>query len=136
MLFAACAHRTDLSQPSASGSGYVATKVCGFNVDGKRNEVRYRMELIVLRRLPRGSVVQVTFDNPLDPGAPLVSERVMAGDEREVQLLSPPVKGIREKQYEIVVRVYSSPDRKVLLGTHTQPCEAPFNQRELGPEYR
>jgi hypothetical protein len=136
ILFAACAHRTDTAKPDVSGDAYVATKVCGFDLDGRRNEVRYRIELIVRRPLPRGSIVEVAFENPLDPATPLLSERVMAGEERDLQLVSPPVKGIREKPYEIIVRMYSSADRKVLLGTHTQLCEAPFSQRELGPEYR
>jgi hypothetical protein len=134
-LLGACAHRTGTSQSNASSGGYLATKLCGFNLDGKRSEVRYRIELGVLRPLPRGSLVEVAFENPLDPTAPLMTSHVMAGDERDAQFVSPPVKGIRERPYEILVRVYSSADKAALVSTHKTLCESPFNQRELGPEY-
>lgn len=122
--------------PVSADAPYVVTKLCGFNLDGNTKEVRMSIDLAVKRPLPGGALVEIAFENPLEASRPIVVGRIVKGDERELHILSTPVKGIREKTYEMVVRVYAAQDRRALLMTHTESCRAPFSQTDFGAEYR
>jgi hypothetical protein len=127
-------------RPAPAGSSatgpYLATRFCGFNFDGRTKEARLTIDLSVLRALPSGALVETTFDNPLEPEKPLTSSYRAQGTERELRLLSPPVKGIEPREYGITVRVYPSPEKTTLLATHHETCRSPVSQREFGTEYQ
>jgi hypothetical protein len=115
---------------------YVTTSVCGIDLDGKASEARLRIDLIVIRPLPPNGLVEAQFENPSDAKSPLVTSRTVTGKEKALRLISPPVTGIRVKAYEVVVRIYSSQDKRELLGTHAQSCQSPVDLRDLGPQFR
>ena len=133
---AGCARVAGLRAPASPRGDYVTTRVCGIDLDGKTNEARLRIELIVTRPLPPDGLVEALFENPSDAKSPLVTSRAVTGKERSLRLTSPPVRGIRVKSYEVVVRIYSSPDKRELLGTHAQSCQSPVDLRDLGPQFR
>jgi hypothetical protein len=129
--FAACATRAP--EP---GSPYVATKFCGFVFDGRTSEARFSIDLIVVRPLPAGAVVEATFENPLERNEPIVVARGVKGSERELRIVSTSVKGITQREYAMVARLYRSADRRELLASHSESCRAPFGQGDFGIEYR
>lgn len=133
---AGCGRGARGTGPGAPDTPYVVTKFCGFNLDGRTKEVRMTIDLVAKRTLPPGVLVEVSFDNPLEAGKPIVVARVMKGGEKEVRVVSTPVKGIREQPYDMVVRVYAAADKRALLTTHTESCRAPFSQSDFGSEYR
>ncbi len=119
------------SSPSANTS-YFSTRVCGVHVDSKSREARLRIDLVVTKSLPRGGFVEVEFENPAERNVPLTASRSVTGTERTLQLLSPPLTTLRARSYETVARVYASPDKKQVLGIHTQMCESLVDQHRLG----
>lgn len=131
-----CAGVAGMLSPASRGGQYVTTKVCGVDLDGKASEARLRIELIVTRPLPPNALVEAQFENPSDPKSPVVTSRTVTGREKGLRLVSPPVKGIRVKSYDVLVRIYSSQDKSELLGTHAQSCPSPLDLRDLGPQFR
>lgn len=115
---------------------YLAARMCAFQVDGKTREARLRVELTVARTLPPGGVVEMRFENPATPGTPLTATHMVKGTEKVLALISPPLPDIRVRSYETVAVLYSAADRKTVLDTHVQRCHSPFDQRDLGPQFR
>jgi len=133
---AGCGLGARATGPASADTAYVATKFCGFNLDGRTKEVRMTIDLVAKRPLPPGTLVEVSFDNPLEAGKPIVVGHVVKGREEELRIVSTPVKGIREQPYDMVVRVYAAADKRALLTAHTESCRAPFSQSDFGAEYR
>jgi hypothetical protein len=132
-LLAGCAR---FPRAPAPGSPYLATKFCGFVFDGRTKEARFTIDLVVQRPLPGGALVEATFENPLERDQPIVVTREVKGNERELRIVSTPVKGITQREYAMAVRIYPTRDKTTLLATHTESCRAPFGQGDVGVEYR
>jgi hypothetical protein len=133
LALGACGMRLPfVSSTAGAKTSYFATKVCGVYVDGKSSEARLRIELTVTRSLPRNAFIEVEFENPADRKVPLLASRSVTGSERTLQMLSPPLTTVRARAYETVTRVYASPDKKQVLGIHTQMCESLIDQHRLG----
>jgi hypothetical protein len=115
-----------------AGAPYVSTKFCGFELDGRTREVRFAMDLVVHRRVPAGALLEVEFENPLDERTPVVVTRELAGNERELRILSTPVRGIARREYRMVARLYPSRARGELLATHVERCAVPFADTDVG----
>ena len=126
--------RFSFSRAPASGPWF-STRLCGIVVDNKAKVASVRLQLEVLRPLPRGALIETEFLNPLDRSTLAVS-RVSTGSERSIELVSPPFDQVRAVGYETVTRVYASSDRKKTLGTHKYVCESLVDDRELGPQFR
>lgn len=114
-----------------TSGGYLSTQVCGVYVDGKTGETRLRIELVPTSRLPRNALIEVEFENPAAGRAPLVSNRVVAGDERTIVVFSPPLANVCARGYEVVARIYSAADKKQVLGILTHVCPSLVDHREL-----
>lgn len=134
LVLGACGLRVPFlsSSTSAPNASYFSTKVCGVIVDAKSGEARLRIELVVTKSLPRNGFVEIEFENPTDRNVPLTASRSVTGAERALQLLSPPLTALRARAYETITRVYASPDKKQVLGIHTQMCDSLVDQRRLG----
>ena len=126
--------RFNFSRAPASGPWF-ATRLCGIAVDNKAKVARLRLQLDVLRPLPRGALVETEFVNPLDRSV-LAVNRAATGNERIIELVSPPFDQVRPLGYETVTRVYASNDRRKTLGTYKYVCESLVDDRELGPQFR
>src|SRR5687768_5370218 len=115
----------------SSSEGLLSTRVCGVYIDGKTRTAHLRIELVPAARLPRNALVEVEFKNPAEGKAPLVTSRVYDGDERSLVVFSPPLTGVRPRNYEVVARIYACSEKKQVLGAHTQICQSLVDQREL-----
>lgn len=126
--------RFSFSRAPASGPWF-STRLCGIVVDNKAKVASVRLQLEVLRPLPRGALIETEFLNPRDRSTLAVS-RVATGKERSIELVSPPFDQVRAVGYETVTRVYASGDRRKTLATHKYVCESLVDERELGPQFR
>lgn len=120
---------------STTGGPFFETKLCGVLLDGKSKTGRLRIELAVIRALPRNAVVETDFQNPLEKSV-LTARRVVTGNERTLEMISPPFAELRAGRYETITRVFASADSKQVLGLHTYVCESLVDARELGPGFR
>lgn len=126
--------RFSFSRAPASGPWF-STKLCGIVVDNKAKVASLRLQLEVLRPLPRGALIETEFVNPLDRSV-LAVNRAATGSERIIELVSPPFDQVRAVGYETLTRVYASNDRRKTLGTYKYVCESLVDDRELGPQFR
>ena len=115
----------------AGAEGLVSTRVCGVYMDGKTHTAHLRIELVPASGLPRNALVEVEFENPAEGKPPLVASRVYTGNERTLVIFSPPVSGVRPRNYEVVARIYASAEKRQVLGSHNQICQSLVDQREL-----
>lgn len=123
-----------VSVPEGDGT-FFKTRLCGVSLDNRTREARLKLELEVIRTLPRNAFVETEFQNPLERSVMTVS-RSVTGKERTLEMLSPPFAEVRSRRYETVTRVYAAADRKQVLGVHTYACESLVDLRELGPGFR
>jgi hypothetical protein len=128
--------RSGFFRSGAPAGPYFSTRLCGVDLDGKTKDVHLRIELAVAKTLPPGGFVEVEFENPADRSVPLVVSRTVSGKERSLLFVSPAVRGVRPRGYEIVTRVYASAEKRQVLGLQTQVCQSLVDQRELGPQFR
>lgn len=126
--------RFSFSRAPASGPWF-STKLCGIVLDNKAKVAKLRLQLDSLRPLPRGALIETEFLNPVDRSV-LTASRVATGNERTIELVSPPFQQVRALGYETVTRVYASSEKKKTLGTHSYVCESLVDERELGPQFR
>lgn len=126
--------RLSFFRAPASGPWF-STQLCGVALDNKAKVATLRLRLAVVRPLPRGALVETEFRNPADRSVLTVS-RSATGNERTLELVSPPFARVRALGYETVTRVYAPADRKKVLGTHSYVCESLVDDRELGPQFR
>lgn len=126
--------RFNFSRAPASGPWF-STKLCGIALDNKAKVASLRLQLEILRPLPRGALIETEFRNPVDRSV-LAVRRTATGNERMIELVSPPFDQVRPLGYETVTRVYALSDRKKVLGTHKYMCESLVDDRELGPQFR
>ena len=122
--------------PASAQAARVTTRFCGFVLDGRTKQARFTLDLAIDPPFPPGTTLEVTFENPLAREKPVVVTRELAANERELRVVSTPVKGIARREYAMLVRVYASPDKSLLLATHTESCRAPFDQGDFGVEFR
>lgn len=113
------------------GAPQVTTKLCGVQIDAKTRETRLQIVLSV-SRAPREALIEVEFENPANPKAPLVTRR-LTGDERTIEVLSPPIAKLQPRTYDVTARLYATAEKKQLIATHTQRCEALANERDVLP---
>jgi hypothetical protein len=126
--------RFSLPRGAASGPWF-STRICGVQVDNKAKLARLHIQLDVVKPLPHGALVETEFRNPADRSV-LAASRTATGDERSIEITSPPFDQVRARNYQTVTRVYASADRKQVLGTHDYVCESLVDQRELGPQFQ
>jgi hypothetical protein len=117
---------------SFGGTAQIATKLCGVRIDNKAGETHLQIVLAV-SKLPRNGLLEVDFENPGNEKAPLVVTRRLSGNERTIEVLSPAVPKLQPRSYMVTTRVYATPDRKQLVATHVQRCEALANERDVLP---
>lgn len=122
--------------PPGGDPPYVSMRLCGAAFDGRAKEARLSIDLDVMRPLPPASVIEVSFDSPLDSARPLTGTRTVAGSERALRVLSQPVKGLDAREYGMVVRLYRAGDRTAPFATYALRCSVPVAYGDVGVEYR
>ncbi len=75
------------------------------------------------------------YENPSNPDAPIVQERPLTAEDREtVVLLSPPVKGVKPRMYEIAIHVYADASKTTKISEHHQMCQSVFDTDKIHTE--
>lgn len=109
---------------STSGGGFQATLE-----NGVLTPMSYGAVFLVKKELPEDGYMVVSFENPANRQDPFIEEgSVQEMREQYAQrfknvfvLNSPPITGVRKHtQYEIVISVFTGPDRQTLLTRHQQ----------------
>lgn len=116
---------------AGSGGDYFKTRLCGVAIDNRSREARLKLELAVARTLPRQALVETEFQDHVEKTTMSVS-RTVTGNERALEILSPPFANVRAGRYETVTRVYAAADKRQVIGVHAHTCESLIDQRELG----
>jgi hypothetical protein len=116
---------------SGAGSPYFATKLCGVQIDGKTRTIHLRLVLTALRPLPANATLEVEFQNPADEAKTLNVTRRLTGDERTIEVLSPPLTSVRPRSYQVAARVYATAAGTGLIAVHTLSCESLVDDRDL-----
>jgi hypothetical protein len=89
--------------------------------------------MLSVSKLPRNGLLEVEFENRADEKKPLVVTRALSGDERTIDVLSPPVTKLQPRSYGVTARVYAAADRRQLLATHTEHCESLVDEHDVLP---
>jgi hypothetical protein len=118
---------------SRDSSPYLATKLCGVHIDGKTKTAHFRVVLTALKPLPANSTLEVEFQNPADDATTLTVTRRLTGNERTIEVLSPPLKALRPASYRVAARMYAIANGTQVIATHTLTCESLVDTRDLLP---
>jgi uncharacterized protein DUF4124 len=119
--------------PQNVASEYLTTTGSGVLIDFKGSRPRFSFNLILQARneIPVGTYLMAHFENPANPGAPMVvTEQIkLAKGVKETGLVlrTPEFDMIRCKNYEVLVNVYRSESSRQLLGTHRQLIQSRYD---------
>ena len=79
--------------------------------------------------------MEVIYENPEDPSNPITQERELTEEDREtIVLLSPTVKGVKPRMYEIAIHVYKDRSKAEKVGEHHQMCQSVFDTDKIRTE--
>ncbi len=82
-------------------------------------EIRYRLRLSPAQPIEQPMILRVTYENPENPGRPLVQRIDVRAGSPSIQFESPPVWGLRPGEiYEVVIEAFDAAGNR--LGTHRQ----------------
>lgn len=99
---------------SAASSEFLETSGGGFLL--KSGKPMYAMTYTAIKQIPSGVVLRVSFENPEEPNAPLVTE-VMPGGER-ILVRSKPLNAIKNrKNYKVIVELVKDTQ---IISSHVQ----------------
>ena len=114
--------------PENVSSRYLATKSTGITtVNWKKRIAQYTIMLSAKPDLPFGAYLEAHFDNPADPGTPLVVRKLRQGGQQEIFIMSPEFKGLKCWNYGAVIYVYRGSNKSQLLGVHQQTIQSRIN---------
>jgi tetratricopeptide (TPR) repeat protein len=126
--------------PSPTNSRCLVTRLFAFTftrspTNAKEIEPVYVGELLPTPKLPADAYLEIFYENPEDASNPIKQERELTAEDREtVVLLSPPVKGVKPRMYEIAIHVYSDKSKSKKLGEHHQMCQSVFDTDKIRTE--
>lgn len=113
--------------PPNTSSEFLTTTSTGVLYSFRSGRVisQYSISLKANPEIPAGAYLDAHFENPLDVSKPMVVGKRINVSERGIkedifQILSPEFEGIRCRNYEILVNVYSNDKKDNLLGRHRQ----------------
>jgi len=126
--------------PSPTYTRYLATRLFAFTFTRSHSnpqvlEPVYVGELQPTPRLPADAYLEIFYENPEDPSKPILEERQLTQqDASTITLLSPPVKSVKPRMYEIVIHIYSNKSKSIKLGEHHQLCHSVFDSDKIRTE--
>jgi tetratricopeptide (TPR) repeat protein len=128
------------SLPSPTNSRCLVTRLFAFTFvrakdDAHLIEPVYVGELLPTNKLPTEAYLEVFYENPQDPSNPIKQERQLTHEDKDaIVLLSPPVKGVTRRMYEIAIHIYSDASKSTKLGEHHQMCQSVFETDQIRTE--
>ena len=113
--------------PSNASSEYVETFGTGILFDTQKLTGKFNITLKAKQQLPFGAYLEAHFENPENPSDPIVVGKVWQEREQTMLILSPELKGIKCRNYQVVVYVYTEKTKNKLLGTLRQIIQSRIN---------
>ena len=129
--------------PENESSEYLDTKSTGIALNWKEGVAQYSMMLSAKRRLgqlrqttemsrrdfrlPFRAYLEVYFENPADSNNPIVVSKVWEAEQQDIFFLSPSFKGLKCRNYKVVVYVYKDSEKSKFLGVHQQNIQSRVN---------
>ncbi len=112
------------SRPDPTSSEYFATFGGGmvFLPETKPPTPAYTLSLDLKKNIPAGAVAVAEFENPVDKSKPLFATYVFKANEKDrIRFISPKLSCVtNNRNYRILVTLYSDAKRTRTLGTHEQ----------------
>jgi len=118
--------------PQNVSSEYLETKSTGISMDFEKKVAQVSIALVSKAGLPSGAYLEVNFENPADPAAPIVVKRSRQGGEQEMFIVSPEFKGLKCRNYQVMVHVFRDGSKSELLGVHRQIIQSRVNLDRIG----
>ncbi len=113
--------------PLRTSSEYVETLAASMLLDTQRLVGQIHLMLKAKPNLPLGAYLETHFENPENPGKSIVVGEVWRRSEQPILILSPEFRGIKCRNYQIVVYVYTEKSKDKLLGIHSQTIQSRIN---------
>jgi hypothetical protein len=113
--------------PLNASSEYVRTVGTGMHIDTEKLVTQFSIELKAKPNLPPGVYLETHFENPANPGKPIVVGEVWRKGAQTILILSPEFKGLKCRNYQVVVYVYTEKNKDKLLGIHRQIIQSRIN---------
>ncbi len=109
--------------PDRERSAWLTTEQAGFMIlqhPGEQHpEIRYRLRLSPNREVAQPLLLQATFENPENPGRPIVGRQQIEPGVPSFELESRPLWGLRQDRvYHVVIEIYDPGGNR--LGVHRQ----------------
>ena len=117
--------------PKNSVSKYLKTTNTWVSYNWKKHRVKFHLTLKARNGLPFGAYLEAHFDNPQNPGSPIVVGKVRLGGQQEITLSTPEVEHVVCHNYSVLVLVYDNKDKHKLLGKHHQVIQSRINIDEI-----
>lgn len=121
--------------PPNASSEYLETTATSIALNWKEEwnkwVAQYSMTLSAKRGLPFGAYLEAHFEDPADPNSPIVMSKVRQGAQQNIFFLSPEFKGLKCKNYQVVVYVYRGSTKSELLGLHRQIIQSRVNSDKI-----
>ncbi|WP_310481084.1 hypothetical protein [Chamaesiphon sp. VAR_48_metabat_403] len=92
----------------------------------------YTLSLDLKKNIPAGAVAVAEFENPVDKSRPLSATYVFKPNEQRIRFISPKLSCVNnERNYQILVTLYSNAKRTRTLGTHAQAINFTMTPAQL-----
>ncbi len=117
--------------PLNASSEYIETFGTGILIDTQKLVAQFHIELKAKPHLPIGAYLETHFENPENPSNPNVVGEVWRRGEQTILILSSEFKGLKCRNYQVVVYVYTEKSKDTLLGIHRQIIQSRVNLNKV-----
>ncbi len=118
--------------PEPVTSEYFKSSIAGLMLDFPKKEIKYILDLKIIKPFPGPVFAEVTFENPADAGSPLVASAAIDPKDDRLNITSPPVSSPQKnKYYTVVARVYRDQTKKELVAEHSQTILSIVNDESI-----
>jgi hypothetical protein len=118
--------------PEPAKTDYFQTQLAGLIIKVKQQEIKYILDLKIVKPFPTKSFAEISFENPDNPQMPFVVTSIINPEDSTLLVYSPPVQRPQKgKYYKIDVRVFKDLSKKEIITKHTQTILSLINQESI-----
>lgn len=115
--------------PPLSSSKYLRTTTSKVSFEAKETQKPVPYFSITLetkkeKTLEEGSVLEFTFENPVEEGEPIVVEHVIKGETKSFTVVSPHLEFVKPQTYQVKIAIYSDQEKTEQIGAHHAWCQS------------
>ena len=120
--------------PSNASSQYLTTQSSGVSiVNYKVGIAQFSISLKTGIGLPARAYFEAHFENPDNPGTPLIAGVSKEAGNPKIFIMSPGFKNLKCWNYQTVIYIYTDSTKNKLLGTHKQAIQSKINIAKVKP---